>query len=205
MRTPEWWVIDKETPDGEDWRQLAKARQRPHSSTPSTGTFRSLSYRDMRPLRVFISSVMRGYGAERHAAREAVLDLRQLPVLTEDLGARSISARQACLGAVRSADVFVGIFGARYGTVTRWGRSVMELEFDVARGDGKPILCFVQRGVEREAVQAEFVDRVRDFDYGFLAGHFTTPAKLRAEVSRSLDDLLATRRPGECDASCGTR
>ena len=45
----------------------------------------------MPPARVFISSVMRDFEAEREAARAAVESLRLQPVMAEDFGARSLA------------------------------------------------------------------------------------------------------------------
>ena len=148
----------------------------------------------MLPRRVFLSSVIRDFTAERQAARDAVLLLRQNPVMAEDFGARPMSPRRACLEAVRTSDVFVGIFGARYGTVIpSSGISVSEEEFLEARRLGKDVLCFVQTGVRPEPPQAALLRRVQDYESGFLTARFASAAALKEQLIRSLHDLL---RPG---------
>ena len=98
--------------------------------------------------RVFISSVMRDFGHVRSAAREAISSLRQQPVMAEDFGAQPVSSQTACLDGVRSSDIYVGIFGERYGYVAKSGLSATEEEFDEARKQGLPILCFEQQETE---------------------------------------------------------
>ena len=152
----------------------------------------------MQPRRVFLSSVIRDFTAERQAAREAVLLLRECPVMAEDFGARSLSPRHACLEAVRTCDVFVAIFGARYGTViSSSGISVSEEEFLEARRLGKDMLCFVQAGIRSEAPQASLVQRVQDYESGLLTGRFDSAALLKDLLTRSLHDLLWRRRPSQ--------
>src|SRR4051794_2978374 len=95
---------------------------------------------------IFISSVMRDFGDVRLAARQAVESLRQHPVMAEDFGAQPHSSQTACLEGVRASEVYVGIYGGRYGSVARSGVSATEEEFNEARRRGLPILCFEQGG-----------------------------------------------------------
>ena len=150
----------------------------------------------MLPRRVFLSSVIRGFTAERRAAREAVELLRQRPIMAEDFGAQPVSPRRACLEAVRTSDVFVAIFGARYGSVIpSSGISVSEEEFLEARRLGKDMLCFVQVGVRPEAPQTVLLRRVQDYESGFLTARFESPSVLKDQLIRSLGDLLRRQCP----------
>lgn len=145
----------------------------------------------MLPSRVFLSSVIRGFAAERQAAREAVELLRAHPIMAEEFGALPMSPRQACLEAVRTSDVFVAIFGARYGTVIpSTGISVSEEEFLEARRLGKDMLCFVHVGVRPEPAQAAFVRRVQDYETGFLTARFDRPSMLKDQLIASLYRLF---------------
>jgi hypothetical protein len=147
----------------------------------------------MPPARVFISSVMRDFEAEREAARAAVESLRLQPVMAEDFGAQPYSPQTACLDGVRSSDVYVGVFGARYGSPTTAGKSATEEEFDEARARGLPILCFIQAG-DKEDEQEAFLQRVKRYETGFLVARFATPAELSLRVVQALNDQLG--RPG---------
>lgn len=147
----------------------------------------------MLPEQVFISSVIQGFEAERAAARAAVTSLRLTPVMAEDFGAQPYSPQTGCLDGVQSSDVYVGVFGRRYGNTTASGKSATEEEFDEARARGKPILCFIQSGDKDEEQQA-FLQRVKQYETGFLVARFTTPAELSLGIVTALNDLLG--RPG---------
>lgn len=147
----------------------------------------------MQPARIFISSVMRDFAAERAAARDAVTSLRFQPVMAEEFGAQPYSPQIACLEGVRSSDVYVGVFGGRYGSPTISGKSATEEEFDEARARGLPILCFVQSG-EKEPEQEEFLKRVKQYETGLMVARFTTPAQLMLSIVQALNDQLG--RPG---------
>ncbi len=97
--------------------------------------------------RVFISSVMRDFTAERTAAKEAITRLRLQPVMAEDFGAQPFSSQLACLEGVRSSDIYLGIYGERYGYVAPTsGLGATEEEFQEARRRGMDILCFEKKG-----------------------------------------------------------
>jgi hypothetical protein len=67
-----------------------------------------------RRLRVFVSSTLEELAPERAAAREAIENLRLTPVLFE-LGARPHPPRDLYRAYVEQSDIFVGIYGERYG------------------------------------------------------------------------------------------
>ncbi len=143
--------------------------------------------------RVFISSVIRDFEGERTAARKAVESLRLTPVMAEDFGAQPHSPQVACLEGVRTSDVYVGVFGARYGYIGTSGKSATEEEFEEARERGKPILCFVQEG-NKDPDQEAFVRHLKQYETGYLAASFSTPADLALGVVKALNDRLG--QPG---------
>lgn len=147
----------------------------------------------MKRHRVFVSSVIEGFGAERSAARAAVESLRHEPIMAERFGAKPYSPKMACLEGVRQSDVYVGIFGERYGYVTSSGRSVTEEEFDEARGRGLAILCFVKKGTV-ELAQRAFLDRIKSYEEGFHLAFFDSAEELQLAIVQGLHDLTA--QPG---------
>lgn len=144
--------------------------------------------------RIFISSVMRDFGPERAAAKEAVLRLRQVPVMAEDFGAQPISSQTACHEGVRTSEVYVGIFGTRYGYVApSSGVAATEEEFNEARRRGLPILCFEQKG-PKEPAQAAFLQRIKDYETGYAIVSFDTADELKMLVVQAIHDLIG--QPG---------
>lgn len=148
----------------------------------------------MAPFKVFISSVISGFEAERQAVRTAVESLRLEPIMAErDFGAKPYSSQEACLDGVRQSDVYVGIFGPRYGYVAASGKSATEEEFIEARAQGKPILCFVMRG-EKESQQQVFLDHIGGYEEGYFFEPFESAEALTHLAVRSLNDLV--NQPG---------
>lgn len=65
--------------------------------------------------RVFVSSLITDMPQERSAVRAAIESIGATPVMFEDLGPLDVSADQAYLAGVRSSEVYVGMWGPRYG------------------------------------------------------------------------------------------
>ncbi|MBI3963026.1 MAG: DUF4062 domain-containing protein [Deinococcus sp.] len=90
---------------------------------------------------------MQGYERERQAVREAVHMLLNAgfavrPVLAEQFPADPEPPRQALFKELDSSDIYVGIFGRRYGYVNpQSGLSATEEEYQRARERAKQILA----------------------------------------------------------------
>ena len=106
----------------------------------------------MKPI-VFISSVSEGYQSIRQAAREAITKAGGKPIGFEDFPALDKTSRNACLDGVRDCDVYLSIFGARYGFIAPSGFSATEEEFNEAFQIGKRRLIFVEEVAEREKIK----------------------------------------------------
>src|SRR5689334_4693813 len=79
--------------------------------------------------RVFVSSLITDMPEERAAVRSAIESIGATPVMFEDLGAQDISSDQAYLSGVRSSEVYVGMWGERYGVRMSDGYSATHAEF----------------------------------------------------------------------------
>ena len=86
------------------------------TQTTSTAAAVGLIAPHDRRVRVFVSSTLVELAAEREAAREAITALRLTPVMFE-LGARPHPPRELYRSYLAQSDVFVGIYGERYGWV----------------------------------------------------------------------------------------
>jgi hypothetical protein len=149
-------------------------------------------------MNVFISSVIKGFEAERQAAADAASALGHAVIRSEDFGARASSAQTSCLQGVREADLTVLVLGARYGVVQPSGISATHEEFREAR-ERTPMLIFVQEGVEREPPQETLVDEVRAWASGGTAATFRTVAELAKVVTRDLHRYELSRTAGAVD------
>ena len=136
-------------------------------------------------MRVFISSVISKFEIFRDAAARAVTRLDYEVIRAEDLGASATSPQQACLAAVREADLVVLLLGARYGEKQASGLSATHEEYYEAR-QHRPVIAFVQEGVESEPDQANFIHEVREWETGYLTTGFVTPDELSDALTREI-------------------
>lgn len=151
-------------------------------------------------MKIFISSLIGGFEEFRAAARSAIVALRHEPVVAEDFGAQPNSPQIACLQGLRSADLVVLILGARYGYVQGTSDvSPTHEEYLEARGK-KPILTFVQGGVDRDDQQAKFVSEVSEWQTGHFRESFKTADELRNLVTRAIHDFQLANAAGPLDA-----
>lgn len=135
--------------------------------------------------RVFVSSLMTGYGAVRDAASRAIERAGCEPVCAEDFPAGTVSPRTACLDGVASLDGLALILGARYGEPTVAGISATEEEYREAVKLKKHIFVFLEGG-DREQRQQKFVRSVEDYVDGHWRKSFGTSGELEGLVEQAL-------------------
>jgi WD40 repeat protein len=133
-------------------------------------------------LKVFISSKM----IELRDVRELVgraLEDRGIHawVYEEQAGARPETAEETSLDNVEDADIYIGLFGVRYGAVT-------VQEYHRARELNKPCLIYIRdKGVQREKeledfLQTEVYDLQRGVTYEYFAGAFELAAQAAENI-----------------------
>jgi predicted ATPase len=145
-----------------------------------------------RRVRVFVSSTLGELAAERAAAREAIEQLRLIPVLFE-LGARPHPPRALYRSYLDQSDVFVGVYWQRYGWVAP-GEEVSGLEDEYRLAAGRlPQLVYVKEpGPEREPRLEALLQRIQDDDR-LAYRRFTDLDELRALIVDDLAVLLSER------------
>ena len=99
-------------------------------------------------MRVFVSSVVRGYQEYREAAKDAIEALGYEPVVMEST--HPSSPQEACLTEIKDSGVVVLLLGRRYGKPQESGKSPTHEEWDHARGLGKHVLVFIEELDDRE-------------------------------------------------------
>jgi tetratricopeptide (TPR) repeat protein len=144
------------------------------------------------------------------AVERAVSATGNVIVDMADFPAADQPPAELCQELVRGSDVYVGVFGTRYGWPVRDKPEVSytELEFDAATEAGLPRLVFLldtaaadvgiplSRLIDHEfgGRQEEFRRRVQDS--GLVTATFSDPGTLGQLVERSLRDLASKQRPG---------
>ncbi|UOW01561.1 DUF4062 domain-containing protein [Agrococcus sp. SCSIO52902] len=142
-------------------------------------------------LRVFVSSTLRELEPERRAVRAAIERLQLAPVMFE-LGARPHPPRDLYRAYLEQSDVFVGIYGERYGWVAP-GEEVSGLEDEYRLAPPTmPRLIYLRDDPDREPRLAELIARIERDDTASYKT-FSTPDDLAALVAADLATLLAER------------
>lgn len=100
--------------------------------------------------RLFISSVQKELGAERHAVKDYILHDPLLSrfisdvFLFEDIPARDRKPDDIYLSEVEQCDIYLAILGNKYGKKNEDGKSPIELEFEHATKTHRERLVFVK-------------------------------------------------------------
>ena len=150
-----------------------------------------------------VSSTVLDLPDHRREVREACLRQDMFPLMMESLPASDADAINVSLGMVDRADVYIGVFGYRYGHIPSGSNvSITEMEYDRACERGIPRLIFLidkDHLVKRQDVECgDGGEKLR----GFLGridrvwARFLSPADLRAHVI----DSLARLRLSDLDA-----
>lgn len=150
-------------------------------------------------MKVFVSSLIRGFEDFRSAAVRAAQTLKHQVSRAEDFGASADTPQRVCLAGVRGADVVILILGARYGDPQGDSDlSPTHEEYREAR-EGGSVLVFIQEGVEREPRQAALVTEVQEWSRGQFTAGFRTADDLRDAVTSALHEFEILRRTGDVD------
>lgn len=140
--------------------------------------------------RVFVSSLITDMPNEREAARQAISSIGAIPVMFEDLGGQDVSAEQAYLAGVRSSDVYVGLWGPRYGVQMSDGYSATHAEFREAERNGLRLCIFVN-GADSGSMDGQQRDLVAGARNMYTTSSWSSPDHLREQIVRRLADLAA--------------
>ena len=148
--------------------------------------------------RVFISSVQDEFTAERRGLKEYLTTdalLREYVedvFLFEDIPAARRKPGDVYLHAVEDADIFIGIYGCRYGYVFPDGTSPTEREYDAAAKRDIPIWLFYY---DKDAtIDARMTALRRKIDASHTRREVHSTPELFREVYNAFISLLRERR-----------
>ena len=137
----------------------------------------------------FVSSEMKDLAGERRAVADALTALGMRVVMFEDLGGRDENAQTAYLDGVARSEIYVGIIGNRYGSMTVSGRSPTHEEYREARRLGLRIAVWAGAdGNARQGDARDFVGAIRTFH---TTGSFTVADDLARSVVARMREIAA--------------
>ncbi|KQO61041.1 hypothetical protein ASF24_03640 [Methylobacterium sp. Leaf86] len=131
----------------------------------------------------------------RAAARSAVVGLGHEVIMAEDFGAKPTSPQVACLDGIRQAGIVVLVLGKDYGAKQPSGLSATHEEYREAR-QSRPVIAFVQEGVDRDPDEAALVKEAQEWVGGLFRGGFTSPEDLQAKIGRAVHEVMLSRAAG---------
>lgn len=121
----------------------------------------------MKKLKVFISSVQTEFASERqnlfaYLHSDPLLGLFFEPFLFENLPASDQRADSVYINEVAKCDIYLGLFGTKYGFEDSEGISPTEREFDEATRQHKTRLIYVlgDSGLQRHAKMNQLIQKV---------------------------------------------
>ena len=122
--------------------------------------------------------------------RAAIESIGATPVMFEGLGPLDVSADQAYLAGVRSSEVYVGMWGPRYGVRMPDGYSATHAEYREAERNGLRLCLFVhgEASGEMDGAQRDLIQGARNL---YTTSSWSDPADLQQRVVRRLQDLAA--------------
>ncbi|MDR0306865.1 MAG: DUF4062 domain-containing protein [Chitinispirillales bacterium] len=138
--------------------------------------------------RVFISSVQDEFVRERsmlfdYLRQDALLGQLFEPFIFERTEAWDKSAQDVYLSQVRMCDIYIGLFGEKYGYEDAKGISPTEREYDSAAQLHKTRLIYVKRTVNRDKKETALISKI---EKDVVRKSFADENELKAEVYASL-------------------
>ncbi len=149
----------------------------------------------MADIKIFISSVQAEFSTERellydYIRQDALLGQFFRPFIFEKLPAVDITAPQAYLKEAAECDVYLGLYGVKYGNVDESGISPTEREYDEATRNHRCRLVFVKRSQNRDEKQKSFISKV---EKDVIRKSFADYDELKTAVYASLIRYLETK------------
>ena len=149
----------------------------------------------MARFRLFISSVQSEFAIERrmlcdYIRQDALLGRLFVPFLFEDLPAEDQNAREAYLSEATRSEVYIGIFGEKYGYEDSEGVSPTEREFDAATQNSRCRLVFVKNVAQRHPKERHLIAKA---EQAVVRKAFDSYEQLQMAVYASLVRFLEVK------------
>jgi predicted ATPase len=139
-------------------------------------------------LRVFISSTLKELAEERGAARQAIINLRLVPIMFES-GARSHPSHELYRSYLSQSHIFLGIYWQSYGWVAE-GEQISGLEDELLLSSNIPRLIYIKDPkAEREPGLKKMLAHIKGEDT-ISYKYFTEASELRELIENDLALLL---------------
>lgn len=149
---------------------------------------------------VFVSSTFTDMQVYRGKVQDALTQLEAIVRGMEQFGSKPGSPVEECLAVVQSCQLYVGIFGMRYGTVPDGqDRSMTHIEYEEAQKLGLPSLIYIlnenhpipPKDVETGAGAEKLRGLKEQITKRHTVSFFTTPEDLQARIMHDVPAQLS--------------
>lgn len=148
------------------------------------------------PVSIFVGSTFEDLKKYRRAAENALTQLGMSVTSMEHFGSKSGTPVEECLTIIRTCQLYVGIFGMRYGSVPEgYVMSMTHLEYEEAQRCNLPSLIYIldedsQRILPKHVETGSGAEKLRSLKERLRKRHvvtaFTTPQDLAAKILRDV-------------------
>jgi hypothetical protein len=149
---------------------------------------------------IFVGSTFSDMQLYRRAVRDALAQLEMIVHGMEQFGSKPGTPVNECLQIVNSCQIYVGLFGMRYGSVPEgYDKSMTHLEYDEAQNAGLPSLIYIldednQPVLPKDVEFGPGAEKLRALKDQLKKWHmvtmFTTPENLRAGILHDVPTVL---------------
>ena len=151
---------------------------------------------------VFISSTFVDLKEERRKIWDALEQFDVVVKGMEQFGARKTTPLETCISEVEQSDIYVGVFGMRFGTEEPMSaKSYSQLEYEKAVEQNKDILIYLidedNSNVTPSLIQYDQIQKLNSFKDILKAKHtidtFSDPQDLVTKLQRRFNELLTPK------------
>lgn len=149
---------------------------------------------------IFVGSTFSDMKLYRRTVRDALAQLETVVRGMEQFGSKPGSPVDVCLDVVKSCQVYVGLFGMRYGSIPDgYDKSMTHLEYDQAQASKLPSLIYLideenQPVLPKDVEFGPGAEKLRALKAALKKQHtvsfFTNPESLRAGILHDVPELL---------------
>lgn len=144
---------------------------------------------------VFLSSTFEDMKEYRKAIIDRIIKRRMVPICMENWGANTNKVTSVITDEVKKADIYLGIFGARYGYVDeKSNMSMTEIEYREALASNKPILVYIAKnakeGIATEDNNAKMIELLNEIEKERIVYYFNSIDQLGEQVFADLENYM---------------
>jgi len=141
-------------------------------------------------VKIFLSSVQSEFAEERKALAsyidaDALLGKHFEVFLFEQLPALALSAQETYIKQVIQCDIYIGLVGTKYGTITDNNLSPTEIEYNVASEHHKTKLIFLSQ-VDHNAIEKPQKRFIKKIENDVVRKKFDSLISLKVSVYNAL-------------------